>query len=102
MDCLALRREQIGTVAGVPVFAGGETLPSPPPAKPTDADVEHLRRAMVEAHQTWQAVVGMIAPDRGLTRERYMLLISVLDDAVVTWEAAAIAWAEAKRARGAP
>lgn len=67
---------------------------------PSDADVEHLRRAMVDAHQTWQAVVGMIAPDRGLTRVRHFLLLSVLNDAVVAWKTATVAWAEAKRARG--
>ena len=50
--------EPIGVVESVRTV-DGETIATVRLGAPTDADVEHLRRAMVEAHQTWQAVKGL-------------------------------------------
>lgn len=96
VGCMILRREQIGTAADVPVSAGGETLANPPPSKPTDADVEHLRRAMVDAHQTWLTLLSLSSADLG--DDGYSVSAAASD----AHREAARAYVAAKRARLVP
>lgn len=74
----------------------GETIATVRLGASTDADVEHLRRAMVEAHQTWQAILSIPARTVGD--------IGALDryeqDAFRVFADAGRAWVAAKRARG--
>lgn len=67
--------------------------------KPTDADVETLRRAMVEAHQTWLALLTSMSFDPPAVSR------NVHDEAEVKAERgrmvdAGRAYLAAKRARG--
>ena len=45
---------------------GRREIVAPPTAPPTDADVEHARRAMVDAHQTMLALLAASRLDRSL------------------------------------
>lgn len=73
----------------------GETIATVRLGAPTDADVETLRRAMVEAHQTWQALDAMNGKlvELGFGDEIFPARNKYAD--------ATVAYLAAKRARGA-
>lgn len=89
------RRGWHDAIAHAALTGRGE-IPEAPravPLAPTDADVEHLRRAMVEAHQTYAALDDYPEDDtEGLEHETWRAR-----DAFV---AARRAYVAAKRARG--
>ena len=57
-----MSREPIGTVESVHKV-DGETIATVRLGAPSDADVEALRRAMVDAHQTYRAIDGAMMCD---------------------------------------
>lgn len=93
VDCVMLRREPIGVVESVRKV-DGETIATVRLGAPTDADVEHLRRAMVEAHQTYAALDAMKGKlvELGLGDEIFPARNKYGD--------ATVAYLAAKRARG--
>lgn len=64
------------------------------PSKPTDADVEHLRRAMVEAWQTCDALAA------ASSRYAVNVPLDVAERRAETFRAAAQAFVAADSARG--
>lgn len=83
-----MSRDPIGTIESVRKV-DGETIATVRLGAPTDADVEALRRAMVEAHQTMLALRA--APIHGR---------DLVDGAQFDLECAVGAYVAAKRARG--
>ena len=83
-----MSREPIGTVESVRKV-DGETIATVRLGAPTDADVEALRRAMVEAHQTMLAL-------RDARDTKHADGKAASDD----YLAATAAYLAAKRARG--
>lgn len=73
----------------------GETIATVRLGVPSDADVEHLRRAMVDAHQTMLALA--VVPSRALSPYDAS---EEADAARCDFGEAARAYVAAKRARG--
>jgi hypothetical protein len=86
-------REPIGVVESVRKV-DDETVATVRLGVPSDADVETLRRAMVEAHQTWLALKGLSSVE--LDDEGYVITSAAWQ----AWVDAARAHVAAKRARG--
>lgn len=72
----------------------GETIATVRLGAPTDADVETLRRAMVDAWQTWRSLIQMSSIDLG--DDGYRVSAAASD----AYQEAARAYVAAKRARG--
>lgn len=88
-------REPIGVAESVRKV-DGETIATVRLGAPTDADVEHLRRAMVDAWQTYQALAPLSSADLG--DDGYSISAAAMD----AHREAARAYVAAKRARLAP
>ena len=69
--------------------------------KPTDADVETLRRAMVEAHATREALSAAVNVGTVGSGDMIEPMFDEFNASCVTFDAAARAYVAAKRARGA-